>query len=571
MLRVLQHYLPIRTALLVLSEALLLWLVFGSGMSQHLWEAMSGRKDADFALVLRQLARLNLTPNDAFWRCVASALFVTLLCQVSIGFNRLYEFEISSSRYERAARFVESAGTALALSVGMTLLANFWGFERMLDFPGLALSQRMQTLVASLVTGFGLLYLWRNVYHWCIRRLDLQQRVLVLGSRGPAHSLAREILTHPDAGFEMAGLIPELRSDGQMATPAAESADERDPSSDQAPDGAAEASTGGNGSTPAATSNGSRPKLITAGNEATEATEALVLESVALRAGEVQNRGVAMSTKSDEGGSSLLQLVRQLRVDVLTVALEDRRSTLPTEDLLRCRLAGIEVREREELYEQITGKLAVEAMRPSYLIFNEGFRRHPWAALLKRIADVLFALVILALTWPVMLITAIFIPLNSKGPVLFRQERVGQDGRSITLMKFRSMRADAEKETGPVWSSEDDPRITRIGKFIRKTRIDELPQLFNVLGGSMSLVGPRPERQYFVDELAEQIPYYHQRHIVKPGLTGWAQINYPYGNTAVDALHKLQYDLFYIKNQSLLFDLSILFNTIKTVVLRQGT
>ena len=142
---------------------------------------------------------------------------------------------------------------------------------------------------------------------------------------------------------------------------------------------------------------------------------------------------------------------------------------------------------------------------------------------------------------------------------------------TVTLMKFRSMRADAEKHTGPVWSSEDDPRITKAGRFLRKTRLDELPQLFNILGGSMYLVGPRPERQHFVDELAEQIPYFHQRHIVKPGLTGWAQIKYPYGNTTEDALNKLQYDLFYIKNQSLLFDLSILFNTIKTVVLRQGT
>ena len=169
------------------------------------------------------------------------------------------------------------------------------------------------------------------------------------------------------------------------------------------------------------------------------------------------------------------------------------------------------------------------------------------------------------------MIAAIVVRFDSPGPSLYRQERVGQYGNAFTLLKFRSMRADAEAGTGPVWSSEDDPRITRFGRFMRKTRIDELPQLFNVLSGDMSLVGPRPERQHFVDELAEQIPYYHQRHIVKPGLTGWAQIRYPYGNTPEDALHKLQYDLFYIKNQSLLFDLSILFNTIKTVVLRQGT
>jgi lipopolysaccharide/colanic/teichoic acid biosynthesis glycosyltransferase len=170
-----------------------------------------------------------------------------------------------------------------------------------------------------------------------------------------------------------------------------------------------------------------------------------------------------------------------------------------------------------------------------------------------------------------MALTAVAVRFDSPGPILFKQERIGRDGKPFTLIKFRSMYADAEKRTGPVWATEDDPRITRAGRFIRKARLDELPQLFNVLAGNMSLVGPRPEREHFVNELARQIPYYRQRHIVKPGVTGWAQINYPYGNTVEDALQKLQFDLFYIKNQSFLFDLSILFNTIKTVVLRKGT
>ncbi|MFM7295725.1 MAG: exopolysaccharide biosynthesis polyprenyl glycosylphosphotransferase, partial [Planctomycetota bacterium] len=244
---------------------------------------------------------------------------------------------------------------------------------------------------------------------------------------------------------------------------------------------------------------------------------------------------------------------------------------LPTDELLRCRLAGIGVRERESIYEQVTGKLAVEAMRPSYLIFNEGFSRSNRSDLAKRASDVVLSALLLALTWPLMLLTALLVRLDSKGPALFSQERVGLNGQRFTLYKFRSMRTDAEKATGPVWAQKDDPRITRSGRFIRKTRLDELPQLFNVLWGHMSLVGPRPERQVFCDDLARQIPYYNQRHIVKPGLTGWAQINYPYGNTVQDALQKLQYDLFYIKNQSFLFDLSILFQTIKTVVLRKGT
>ena len=256
---------------------------------------------------------------------------------------------------------------------------------------------------------------------------------------------------------------------------------------------------------------------------------------------------------------------------MLVVALEDRRKTLPTDELLTCRLAGISVREREALYEHITGKIAVEALRPSYLIFNEGFARHPWTELGKRVLDVGFALAMILLTWPLMLATAIAVRFDSPGPILFAQERVGRDNVPFTLFKFRSMRADAEKLSGPVWATQDDPRITRAGRFIRKTRLDELPQLFNVLAGHMSLVGPRPERAHFVQDLSERIPYFRQRHIVKPGLTGWAQINYRYGSTFEDAVQKLQYDLFYIKNQSLLFDLSILFNTVKIVILRKGT
>jgi sugar transferase (PEP-CTERM system associated) len=268
---------------------------------------------------------------------------------------------------------------------------------------------------------------------------------------------------------------------------------------------------------------------------------------------------------------SLYELTQRLDIDTVCVAVEDRRGTLPTGELLRCRLQGVEISEGESLYERVTGKIAVEAMRPSYLIFNRGFLQNPGARALKRAVDVVQALVVLFLTWPLMVLTAIAVRLDSPGPILFRQERTGQHGQPFTLMKFRSMRADAEARTGPVWAQEDDPRITRTGRFLRKTRLDELPQLFNVLAGSMSMVGPRPERPHFVGELVKQIPYYDQRHIAKPGLTGWAQINYPYGNTIEDAVQKLQYDLFYAKHQSLVFDLSILFTTIKTVVLRRGT
>jgi sugar transferase (PEP-CTERM system associated) len=526
MLRVLQHFIPVRTALLVLSEALLLALVVALGMSLHLWDPTR-----DLRL---GLAHQGYSVDDALWKCVQSSMVFAGLGLVSIGFNQLYDFRISASPTTRAARFVESVGTALALSVGAIYVAHMAGLAKVLAFPGLELSQRVQTLVASMCLAFGIVYLWRNAYHWAMRRLDLDLRVLILGSRHPAHSLAREILDHPEAGYEVVGLVAEpepvaARGPGSRASGA-----------------------------PAASSVGDAE------------TQALVLPDYLLPSAE--DKVLSSSIGTEEGESlTLLDVVLQQKVDVVVVAIQDRRLCLPTQDLLRSRLAGVDIREREEIYEQITGKLAVEAMRPSYPIFNEGFRRHAWTELVKRTFDVVFALLILALFWPVMLLTALLVRLDSQGPALFKQERVGQDGRTFTLMKFRSMRADAEKDTGPVWSSQHDPRITRIGRLMRKTRVDELPQLFNVLAGAMSLVGPRPERAHFVQDLATKIPYYNQRHTVKPGLTGWAQINHPYGNTEEDALYKLQYDLFYIKNHSLLFDLSILFNTIKTVLLRQGT
>jgi len=535
MLRVLQHYLPIRTALLFFGETTILTAVVGAGMSQHLWEMLAGLRTEDYPRIRLALAELGLEAQGAFWLCLLSALFVALLCQVAIGFNQLYEFHISSSRTERAARFVESAGAGIALSITCVVLAHVWGLERVLNFPGLGLTQKLQGLVASLVTGFAVLYFWRMAFHAFMRHVNLNQRILIIGSHGPAHEIANLVIEHPEAGYEVAGMVPEPRNPAR-----------------------------GNGS---GVMGG---PLHVPDHAETSASRRLVLEGVDLLT-DVTNRGAAMAGQEGARNGSLLALAREMRVDILLVALEDRRLTLPIRELLSCRLAGYDVREREEVFEQISGKIAVAAMRPSYLIFNEGFRRHPWADMMKRAMDVGLALLMLLLFWPLMLLTALAIKLDSPGPALFRQERVGRDGKTFTIMKFRSMRADAEKATGPVWSSEDDPRITRVGRIVRKTRLDELPQLFNVLSGSMSLIGPRPERPHFVEELARQIPYYHQRHIVKPGLTGWAQINYPYGNTVEDALHKLQYDLFYIKNHSVLLDLSILFSTIKTVVLRQGT
>jgi sugar transferase (PEP-CTERM system associated) len=264
-------------------------------------------------------------------------------------------------------------------------------------------------------------------------------------------------------------------------------------------------------------------------------------------------------------------IVRDRRVARVVVSLSDARGKLPMNRLLDMKLAGVAFAHLATVYEEYTGKIAVENLRPSWLIFSEGFRKSAIVSAAKRLLDMVVAGVGLALALPIIVATTLAIKLTSKGPVLYHQERVGLRGHTFTVHKFRSMRTDAEVGTGPVWASKDgDPRVTPVGRFLRRSRIDEIPQLWNVLVGEMSFVGPRPERPGFVAQLTEQIPFYHQRHVVRPGLTGWAQVKYTYGASVEDALQKLQFDLFYIKNLSLSLDLYIIFSTIKTVVLRKG-
>ena len=265
-------------------------------------------------------------------------------------------------------------------------------------------------------------------------------------------------------------------------------------------------------------------------------------------------------------------VVRDRGVHRVVVSLSDARGKLPMEKLLEMKLAGVAFDHLASVYEEYTGKIAIENLRPSWLIFSEGFRKSRMLAASKRLLDILMAAIGLVMAAPVMLLVAIAILVTSRGPALYHQRRVGLNGRIFTVHKFRSMRQDAEASTGPVWASKTgDPRVTPVGRFLRRSRLDELPQLWNVLIGEMSFVGPRPERPEFVEELTAQIPYYGQRHVVRPGLTGWAQVRYSYGASKEDALEKLQYELYYIKNLSLALDLLIIVETIKTVVLRRGT
>ena len=238
--------------------------------------------------------------------------------------------------------------------------------------------------------------------------------------------------------------------------------------------------------------------------------------------------------------------------------------------LLEMKLEGVTFDHLASVYEQYTGKIAIDNLRPSWLIFSEGFRKSRLQDGLKRAIDALSAVIGLILALPIMLLVAVAVKTTSRGPVFYHQSRVGQRGRVFVVHKFRSMREDAEKGTGAVWATKQDNRVTRVGRFLRLTRLDELPQLWNVLRGDMSLVGPRPERPEFVSSLTKEIPFYGQRHTIRPGLTGWAQVRYTYGASVEDALEKLQYDLFYIKNRSLALDLFVIAKTVKTVLMRQG-
>jgi len=271
------------------------------------------------------------------------------------------------------------------------------------------------------------------------------------------------------------------------------------------------------------------------------------------------------------GFENLCDLAELEEVSSIIVALDDKRGIMPYKELLNCKVRGLSVIDGESFYERITGRLLVEKINPGWLIFSDGFRKSSLTRFLKRLVDFVTAVVMLILFLPVMVIVAAAVKLDSPGPVVFSQERVGEEGRVFMIHKFRSMRKDAEEETGPVWAEKDDPRITRVGRVIRKLRIDELPQLLNILSGEMSFVGPRPERPYFVERLRRTAPYYNERFTVKPGLSGWAQVMYAYGASEEDALEKLKYDLYYIKNMSLVLDLVVIFHTVKIVLLGRGS
>ncbi len=259
-------------------------------------------------------------------------------------------------------------------------------------------------------------------------------------------------------------------------------------------------------------------------------------------------------------------------IDEVVVAMDDRRQNFPLQDLLECRVKGIDVLDLMNFLERETGKVKLDVMNPSWIIFSEGFNRNALREFVRRAFDLVASAGLLAIAWPLMIVAAVAIKFEDgiRAPVFYRQRRVGLDGEVFNLLKFRSMSVNAEADGKAQWAQKNDSRVTRVGGIMRKTRIDELPQLLNVLRGDMSFVGPRPERPEFVSQLNERIPYYRERHCVKPGITGWAQLCYPYGSSEKDALEKLQYDLYYVKNHGFLFDLMILLQTAEVVLWGKG-
>lgn len=462
MLRILRHYFPIRNIVFYFIEGM---VIFGSILLSSVVVTFSKSYLFDILLVLRMG-------------------FVTLIIQMCLYYNDLYDFEITSTLPEMIIRLLQALGIS-----SIFLAFVYW------LFPLVIIDQKVFILSILILIVF--IIGWRIFYLSILNKGWFNESIIILGSSSLAIDILEKIQKTIDCGYQVTMVIPDNKSDELDET---------------------------------------------------------ISEDIVKR----------------HSMQDLCKIAKKNEINKIVVALKDRRGTFPIKELIKCRTSGIEVIEDSTFYEMLTGKVLVTKINPSWLIFSEGFQKSKIRTVLKRLEDIVLSSLMLFLLSPVLMITAVLIKMDSKGPVLFSQDRVGLNEKEYMMHKFRSMVVDAEKDTGPVWAQANDDRITRVGKFIRKVRIDELPQLWDVLVGRMSLVGPRPERKHFTDELAKEIPYYSQRFNVKPGVTGWAQVSYDYGATVEDAIEKLNYDLFYIKNMSISMDMIILLRTVKTVLFGKG-
>jgi sugar transferase (PEP-CTERM system associated) len=454
-IRLFNVYYPVRTLILLVGEALVVWASFLTAI----WLVRSD----DSYIVLN------------FEYGYYQIFFITFIVLLFSHWLDLYDSASLKAKWEQAFRLLLVLGL-----VALSLAALGFLFPHAV--PG-----GPSGLIGLLILTIGL-FLWRSTYVWLAQQPYLRERVYVLGTGERAQRLVQGLRARSELGVEVIGWTGNVEG-------------------------------------------------------------ALSLEAV---------------------GSHLIQIAGNRKAHRVIVAMPDRRGTIPVQELLLLRLQGVKIEEAASWLEKMSGKIEVEQLYPSWLIFAEGFHFNTGWMLARRLFSLLASALLLILVLPLIPFIMLAIKLDSPGPILYRQRRVGRGGATFHCYKFRTMRQDAEADTGATWANDDDPRITVAGRFLRITRLDEIPQLWCVLKGDMAFVGPRPERPEFVEWLTREIPYYGVRHVVRPGITGWAQVRYKYGNTLEDAREKLQYDLFYIKNASIRLDLLIMFETIKIVVLGRG-
>jgi sugar transferase (PEP-CTERM system associated) len=455
LIRLFNVYYPVRTLVLLIGEALIVWTSFVLGAIYE----------------LREDSYLVLNYEGGYLKILAVTLLV-LLCSHWLD---LYDTARLQTKSELYFRLLMVPGVlAFVLAAIAYVRPNYL----------LGSGSSAVGLLILTVALFG----WRLGFTWLVQLPILVERVYVLGTGERAQRVVQGLRQNPEIGVEIASWTGKMEG-------------------------------------------------------------AVTLEAVA---------------------AHLMEVVEKQKVHRVIVATPDRRGALPMKELLELRMQGVKIEEATTWLEKITGKIEVENLNPSWLVFGQGFRRGAIFIMIRRVISVGISLLGLFLALPLFPFIILAIRFDSKGPVFYSQTRVGKGGRTFQVVKFRTMRQDAEAGTGPQWAGTHDPRVTRVGKFLRSSRLDEIPQLWCVLKGDMAFVGPRPERPEFIDMLSKEIPYYGVRHMVRPGLTGWAQVRYKYGSTIEDAREKLQYDLFYIKNASVGLDLLIMFQTVKTVLLRRG-
>ncbi len=455
MIRLFNVYYPVRTLVLLVGEALIVWTSFLLGA----WYAF------------RQDSYLVLNYEGGYIKIFVVTILV-LLC--SHWFD-LYDTARLNTRGELYFRLLMVPGLLAFVLAGISYIR-----------PDFLLGNGSSAIGLLILTV--LLFGWRIGFTWLIRLPILVERVYVLGTGERAQRLVQGLRQNPEIGVEIVSWTGKLE-------------------------------------------------------------------------GAVNRDSVAVH---------LLDVVRRQKVHRVIVAMPDRRGTIPMLELLDLRMEGVKIEEAASWLERISGKIEVENLYPSWLVFGEGFRQRGVFRLVRRAISIIISLIVLVCSLPLLPLIMLAIAIDSKGPIFYTQTRVGKGGRLFKVVKFRTMRDDAEASSGAQWATNNDPRVTRVGRILRFSRLDEIPQLWCVLKGDMAFVGPRPERPEFVEWLSKEIPYYGVRHMVRPGLTGWAQVKYKYGNTVNDAREKLQYDLFYMKNASIGLDLLIMFQTIKTVLLSRG-